>query len=348
MTILKRARALSLALIGLAVAGHVTTAKAEDLREVTVAESGGALSIFAPYLVAIGSGAFEKRGIKIVQQGFGGGSAAFAAFMGGSTQFCICAPTHVMAVAAQGRDVVAIFNQFLGGAVLFIAHKKFEEERGTDLTKFDGGTWAYTAEGSSSQLSLAKAAQSVGLDWKNQTGLAVGGVDAFIPTLQSERADIVTMDGLSAVKAMQLGIGYSLFNTVDPDQSEPVWGKQLGLPLVTTGEMTRNEPELVQDMVDAMREGLLLVQKYKDDPDKLFSFFPESFREQNKDTFAAQWELWRKGYNVDGTFTDEQLNDTIQFTKDGNLLEKFPENPRAHFVNTWAEKAKENVPEAPM
>jgi NitT/TauT family transport system substrate-binding protein len=348
MSILKSARAISLALVGLAVASHVTTAKAADLREVTVAESGGGLSIFAPYLVAIGSGAFEKRGIKISQQAFGGGSAAFAAFMGGSAQFCICAPTHVMAVGAQGRDVVAIFNQFLGGAVLFIAHKKYEAERGTDLTKFDGGIWAYTAEGSSSQLSLAKAAQSAGLDWKKQTGIAVGGVDAFIPTLQSERADIVTMDGLSAVKAMQMGIGYSLFNTVDPDQAEPVWGKQLGLPLITNGDLTRSDPELVQNMVDAMREGLLLVQKYRDDPEKLLSLYPAAFQEQNKETFAAQWELWKKGYNVDGTFTDEQLADTIKFVKDGNLLEKLPENPRNHFVNTWAEKAKENVKEAPM
>jgi len=53
---------------------------AGNLRTVSVSESGGPLTIYSPYLVAIGAGIFERHGIKIVEHPFGSGPAAFSDF----------------------------------------------------------------------------------------------------------------------------------------------------------------------------------------------------------------------------------------------------------------------------
>jgi NitT/TauT family transport system substrate-binding protein len=318
------------------------------LRSVSVSEAGGPLTIFSPYLVAIGSGAFERRGIRIDQQPFGSGASAYAAFDGGSVQFCICGVPHTISAATHGRDVIATFNQFLGGAVVFIGAKRYEKERGTDLRKYDGGTWAYSAEGTASHLFMVRAARAAGLDWKKQKGLAVGSVDAFIPTLRQERADIVAMDGKSAAVAVALGVGYPVLNTVDPKVSEPIWGEQIGLPLITTRALAASDPKLVQDMVDAMREALLTVQKYRDDPAKLFKLYPAETQEANKTDFAKQWDFWKLAYNVDGTFTDKQLEETIKFLMESGLIKTSLSVEESHkiFDNRWATQAIANVPAA--
>lgn len=189
-----------------ATAVHTGAAISAD-RTVSVALSGGQNTMFAPFLIAVGAGLFEKHGIKIDQQSFASGTASFSAFAGGSTPFCICGATQVLTAGASGRDVVAIFNMYHGGAVTFIGPKKFEQEKGTDLKKFDKLTWAYTAEGSVSQVFMTRAAQAAGLKWDDQKRLAVGGVEAFLPTLRSGGADLVTMDAMSGAKAIALGIG---------------------------------------------------------------------------------------------------------------------------------------------
>jgi ABC-type nitrate/sulfonate/bicarbonate transport system substrate-binding protein len=342
----------ALAAITLAVAttSQVAAAPAPP-RTVSVALSGGQNTMFSAFLVAVGAGLFEKRGIKVDQQLFASGTASFAAFAGGSMPLCICGATQVLTAGASGRDVVSIFNLYHGGAVTFMAPKKYEQEKGTDLKKFDGLTWAYTAEGSVSQVFMTRAAQFAGLKWEAQKRLAIGGVEAFLPTLRSGRADLVTMDPMSGAKALALGIGYPVFNTNDPAVAEPIWGRQLGLPMVATRAWLDKNPELAQDVVDALREGLLLVQEKSNDPDALLRMMPPEYQDAYKTEFAGQWVLAKPAFtNTDGTFSDQAINDTVAFAKAVGVL-KVPEgasfDPKRYFDNRYAEKAVAKIRSAP-
>jgi len=339
-------RILGTAALALTVAAGLSSARAQTPTKISIALAGGELVIFAPILVAVGSKAFEKRGIQAELQSFGGGVPSFAALVGGSTEFGLGGPGQVLAAASQGRDVVGMFNMFHGGAVVFMGPKKYEQSRGRDLKKYDGSTWAYTAEGATSQIFMTMAAQSAGLDWNKQGRLPAGGVDAFIPALESGRADLITMDMTSAAKAIKLGIGYPVLNTDDAAEVEHIWGRQLGLPLSTTRTFINKNPKVTQDVADAMREGLLLVQKYANDPATLYKLMPASFREANKEEdFRLQWELAKPAFaNVDGTFSDKAIADTLKFVKGAGQKGLDNLDVSKYLDNTWAKKAIENVP----
>lgn len=316
----------------------------KELQTISVAVSGGENPIFAPYLAANAQGYFADRGIKIKQDIYASGTLAFSAFAGGADDFCICGATQLMTAGDQGRDVVGVFNQYLGGAVVFVGAKKYEQSRGTDLAKYNGATWAYTAEGSVSQVFMARAAEANGAKWADQKHLAVGAVSAFIPSLETGRADIVAMDAASAAQAIKVGIGYAVFNTNDPALVEPLWGKQLGLPLVTTKAYATKNAALTQSFVDALRQGLMVVQENAGDIDKVFALMPKEFQAQNKDTYAQIWPLVKPAFDdVDGTFTPQQLEDTQKFAIATKVLPADAKPASVYFDNTFATKAVATV-----
>ncbi len=336
--------ALALAVASSSVLAQSTAAP----QKVSVAFSGGQLTMFAPILVAMGTKGFEKRGIQIEAQNFGGGVPAFAAFAGGSADMGILGSTQIMTAGGTGRDVFGFFNLFHGGAVVFMGHKKYEAARGKDLKKYDGANWAYTAEGSVSQIFMERSAQSVGLNWEKQGRLAVGGVAAFVPSLQTGRADLVTMDMKSAAQAMKLGIGYPVLNTLEPTQVEHIWGRQLGLPLGTTRAFAAKYPKTVQDMADAMREALVAIQTNINNPAAILKMMPADFQEANRADFAEQWELAKPAFmQTDGTFSDKALADTLAMAKATGVLDKVDMakyDVNKYFDNSYARKAIASIP----
>jgi len=337
---------IAIATLVLGVSTLVPPAGAQT-RTVAVALSGGQNTMFAPFLVAAGAGLFEKRGIKIDQQSFASGTASFAAFAGGSMPLCICGATQTMTAAASSRDVVSIFNQYHGGAVIFTAPKKFEKDRGSDLAKYDGATWAYTAEGSVSQVFMMRAAQSSKLKWENQKRIAIGGVDAFLPTLRAGRADLISMDAMSAARAMSLNLGYPVFNTNDPAQAEPALGRQLGLPMVTTRAWLNANPQLAQDIVDAMREALVMIQERANDPEAVLKLMPADYQANNKADFVLQWNLAKAAFlGTDGTFSDKAINDTAALARATGVLPSDPKQFDASkpFENKLAQAALAKFP----
>jgi ABC-type nitrate/sulfonate/bicarbonate transport system substrate-binding protein len=316
-------------------------------REISVAVSGGDNPAFAPYLIARAQGYFADRGIKIKHDVYASGTLSFSAFAGGGADLCICGSTQVMTAGQQGRDVLAVFNLFIGGAVVFVGAKKHEQSKGTDLAKYAGATWAYTAEGSVSQVFMARAASAKGLSWNKQKHLAVGAVNAFVPSLRSGRADIVAMDVTSAAQAIALGVGYPVFNTNDPATVESIWGEQLGLPLVTTKAFAAKNPDLTQKMVDAMRQGLMDVQRDAGDDKKILSLMPPNFQTANRANFPQIWTLVRPAFSkLDGTFTEKQLADTKNLAVATNVLGAGTD-VHGYFDNKYAKSALGTVKARP-
>jgi NitT/TauT family transport system substrate-binding protein len=316
-----------------------STGDAAGMQTISVAVSGSENPIFAPYLAAMSKGYFADRKITIKQDIYESGTLSYSAFAGGSDDFCICGATQTMTAGAQGRDVVGVFNQYIGGAVVFVGAKKYEASRGTDLTKYNGSIWGYSAEGSVSQVFMARAADAKGIGWQNQQHLAVGAVSAFLPALQSGRVDIITMDSASAAQAIKSGIGYAVFNTNDPALVEPIWGRQLGLPLVTTKSYLAKNPELAQRFVSALHDGLVAVQQNSDDPNKVFGLMPQGFQGEQRATYPQIWPLIKDAFSqVDGTFTPQQISDTQQLAVSTGVIPAGA-NVSGAFDNSFAQKA---------
>jgi ABC-type nitrate/sulfonate/bicarbonate transport system substrate-binding protein len=304
-------------------------------------------SAFVPHAVAVGRGYYDevqkKYGVTITFQDFGSGTDALAAVNGGSAMGGLIGVVQLIKVDNQNPGALqAVLDEAQGGGVVLVGQKKFESTRGKDLSKFDGGTWGYTREGSTSQLYSKRAAIAAGLDWKKQKGVAVGSTTAFISSLQQGRADIVAMDPSSAAKAIDSGIGYEAFNSADYAVVSKIWGFQVNSPLTFTSDFIKKYPELSVELVKAELRGLLDVQKNIDKPDVVLKMTTAEFQRANTDSWATQWKLASLGFKppVNGTFTSKAISDTVKFSIDVGLLTSAEaSNVSGDFNNTLVTKA---------
>jgi ABC-type nitrate/sulfonate/bicarbonate transport system substrate-binding protein len=142
-------------------------------------------------------------------------------------------------------------------------------------------------------------------------------------------------------------VGYPVFNTNDPATVESIWGEQLGLPLVTTKAFAAKNPDLTQKMVDAMRQGLMDVQRDAGDDKKILSLMPPNFQTANRANFPQIWTLVRPAFSkLDGTFTEKQLADTKNLAVATNVLGAGTD-VHGYFDNKYAKSALGTVKARP-
>jgi ABC-type nitrate/sulfonate/bicarbonate transport system substrate-binding protein len=265
---------------------------------VTVALGGGFLSIHAPFLAAMQTGALhaveQKYGLTVNVQAFGGGNDAMQAVLGGSADFALVSASLLAGADLKGQDLVAVFDQNHGNSTVVIGAKRLESSKGTSLKNFDGANWGYIKEGAPSQLILQDLAARAGLDWKNQQGVAIGS----------------TVAG----KAIQLGLAYPILNGNDTDAARKVWGVQIAAPLVTTHSFTRKYPQVTQAIVEAMLKGLLAIQAKAADAGGTYALMPSQFTQNvTQQDFALSWPLDAPAFKgTDGVFHKDAVDSTIK------------------------------------
>jgi NitT/TauT family transport system substrate-binding protein len=303
--------------------------------QVSISVTGNWITSYAPLWAAAPQLAeIEKKyNTKITYPSFGKGTDAMTAVLGGSAQICDCSyNTGLKAALAKGK-LRYVVNMFDGAGTVAVAAKKYEGERGTDLTKFNGGTWGYTSEGSLSQTNLKAAAEHAGMNWKDQKGIAVGSVSAFGPALQSGRVDIAMMDVASAAKSVQDGVGYPVLNSNDLSVFGPITGTIIGNGLVMTDEFRDKYPDLAQEIVTAVVAGANQVRT-QTDPAALLAMMPAGFRQAHADNaaFAREWAFTQPSFlPTDGSTPEQAVRDTTtgQFS-DAELAsqkaKEFPDN----------------------
>ncbi|OSY40814.1 MULTISPECIES: ABC transporter substrate-binding protein [Pseudonocardia] len=298
--------------------------------EVAIATSGTWITTFAPLWAAAPEMAEieQKYGTTISYPGFGKGNDALTAMLGGSAAVCNCSFNTALKAALAKDQLAYVVNINKGAGTVAVAATRFETERGTDIAAFDGGTWGFTSAGSISEISLRLAAEHAGIDWSVQDTIAVGGMSAFVPALQSGRVDIAMMDVASAAQAIEDGVGYPVLNTNDLSVFGPIGGTLLGNGLVLPEAFLNDYPELSQDLVNAVVTGLGRVRDVTD-PDELLALMPPGFREARADspTFAREWAFTRPAFlSTDGSSSDQEFRDT---TAHGDFGEGELSSPRA-------------------
>jgi NitT/TauT family transport system substrate-binding protein len=301
-----------------------STAPAAHPDKVTIADIVPTAPFAARY-AAMGMGAFddvEKQfdlDIEFVE--FGNGTDTLNAMLGGSADMASSAATGFIKAQGAGKDVTTVFAPFIGGGSMLIGAKKYEADRGTDLKKYDGATFGYTREGSSSQLYTAQAVTSVGLDWAKQGHVAFGQVSAAIPLLEAGRADVVTTDPSTSAQAMNSGVGYLILNTNDKATAEPLIGLQLGSLYGFNKSFVTKYPEVTQALTDAFMKGLAAVKKAGNDPAAVLALFPKDIQDKLRDGWDQAWPLTAPGVLAsDGSTPDKALQDTVKLTETAGLL----------------------------
>lgn len=312
--------AVALSACGEADTSTDSTAAEPAPEEVTIGlYSGGAL-LDMTQLVALESGAIEEKldamGAKVGQEEIGAGPDMVAALFGGTVDFAILPGATVLAINAQ-RDEVALKSvlcSFTGGGMVFVGAKHYEDSRAGDLSAFDTSTWGYSKEGSQSQVISTMVAESAGMDWQNQTGVALGSISASVPALQAGKVDILAGDANASALALDEGAGYVVHNTHGESEYFDYWRSCAGV--VVTTEFADSHPDVVRAVVEAQHEALEQIKTAGDDPDAVLALLPQNFKAAHEETFAVAWELFSPSFDItDGTFDSERVEHTVEYAK---------------------------------
>jgi ABC-type nitrate/sulfonate/bicarbonate transport system substrate-binding protein len=293
----------------------------------------------------------QKYGLTVNVQAFGGGNDAMQAVLGGSADFALVSASLLAGADLKGQDLVAVFDQNHGNSTVVIGAKRLESSKGTSLKNFDGANWGYIKEGAPSQLILQDLAARAGLDWKNQQGVAIGSVDATIPSLQSQRIDVVAIGSTVAGKAIQLGLAYPILNGNDTDAARKVWGVQIAAPLVTTHSFTRKYPQVTQAIVEAMLKGLLAIQAKAADAGGTYALMPSQFTQNvTQQDFALSWPLDAPAFKgTDGVFHKDAVDSTIKLLVAQKVLPSTGAvSTDVLFDNTFVQGAYRDIGKTPV
>jgi NitT/TauT family transport system substrate-binding protein len=256
----------------------------------------------------------ERFGTNVEFINTGNDTDALTALLSGRADIAGIGVNNVMAAASQGRDLVVTPSLSVGTPIVLVGPKRYETERGTDLSLYDGARLGIYVEGTTPTADALM--QDAGIDYES---VPLGSTSAMLPALEAGRIDLTVMDFGSAARTVAAGDGYIV---AEPDEFPDQVRDFLGGGLVYSPEFVERYPELVDAITAALINGLTSAQAAERPAEALALFTPE-FQETYSD--PATWELlWALVEQViegsDGGFSQDQLEATIEIAVAGDRI----------------------------
>jgi NitT/TauT family transport system substrate-binding protein len=228
------------------IAWAATAAGAQEMTPVTfVQPSPSAINSF-PVFVAIGEGYFAEEGLEVTVESINGSGPVLQALSAGQAQFGRPGPGPVLAARARDVDVVFIYNVAARSNFGVVVEEDSEVQTPADLK----GTVVGTGTADGAEVGFARnvllgAGLTEGTDY---TFLTVG--DGGPATAAFTRGDIAAYSASTADAAIlnQRGVAVR-------DITPPEYARFFGNGLATTGEIIRDDPELVEKFGRAFMRG---------------------------------------------------------------------------------------------
>jgi NitT/TauT family transport system substrate-binding protein len=221
-------------------------APAQDLTPITfVQPSPSAINSF-PVFVAIGEGFFKEEGLEVSVESINGSGPVLQALAAGQAQFGRPGPGPVLAARSRDVDVVFIYNVAARSNFGIVVEEDAAFQAPADLkgTVIGTGT-ADGAEVGFARNVLSGAGMAEGADY---TFLTVG--DGGPATAAFSRGDISAYSASTADAAILNQRGVKV-----RDITPPEYARFFGNGLATTGELIRDNPELVEKFGRAFARG---------------------------------------------------------------------------------------------
>lgn len=218
-----------------------------------------------PLYVAVREKLFEKYGLKAEVISVKGGSLAFTAVFGEDADFGILSYEHVLAGAAQGRNVVSIFNladrphnNIVVNNELYEANK--DKSLAERVAALKGHRVGVPSAGGTGEKMLGVLAREYGLKLPGDVELAYlgGNPAAYVGAFRSKVIDAAMPFEPAGVLMEQEGLGNTLVNLMSGEVE--AFRDLIFITVNTYPEMLTKNPELVRKVaaVFAEAQGILL------------------------------------------------------------------------------------------
>ncbi|MFK8083001.1 MAG: ABC transporter substrate-binding protein [Granulosicoccus sp.] len=234
--ITRRCFALALS-VALPLASLVSTANAQDLREITFVQPSPSAINSYPVFVAIGEGYFEEEGLKVSVEAINGSAAVLQALSAGQAHFGRPGPGPVIGARSRGVDAVFIYNVAARSNFGIVVREDSDIQGPDDLRDKVIGTG--TADGS--EVGFARNVMSgsgmvAGTDFEF---LTVGDGGPATVAFNSGEMDAYSASTADAAILNQRGMAVR-------DITPPEFARFFGNGIATMGDTIRNDRELVE------------------------------------------------------------------------------------------------------
>lgn len=259
-----------------------------------------------PLYVAIREGLFEREGLAVEVITVKGGSVALQAVSGGDAQFGILSYEHVLTAAAQGRQIVSVFNvtdrplnNVVADLELYEANKdKSLEERVLALRGMRVGT---PSAGGSGEKMLGVLAREYGLAFPGDVELAYLGGDpsAYVGAFRSDVIDAAMPFEPAGVLLEQEGLGATLINLMSGEVE--AFRDLIFMTVTTSPAVLEQDPELVRKVVAIFLEAQGILLDEARGKALMAAEFPNLSAEANEKAYQTVRQIWSE----DGRMTME-------------------------------------------
>ena len=313
---------LAVALL-LALAGCERPRPPRSTRAITIAQFGD-FFLYAPLYVAIDSGFFETRGLKVSLISTGGDEKTWAAVLSGEAAFGVADPSFVAIAGERGQPgavIASIVNGVPFWGITFADIEPFDEPQGLSghtVATFPAPSTAYALQ------------EKMFRDARLRPSIRQGSFGTLIAMLKANEADIALELEPNVSQAIAHGahVVYSM---------KAVYGDFAITGLTATPHRLKEEPQLAEDVVCALQMALDFIRK---EPDQALAILGRRF--PDVDRSIAQDALRRvavEGIIPKTAVTSERAWDAAVGLRRqvGDLHSPAPFT--TYVVNSFAEKA---------
>jgi NitT/TauT family transport system substrate-binding protein len=252
-----------------------------------------------PLYVALREKLFEKYGLKPDVTFVKGGALVLQSVLSKDADFGVLSYEHVVTAAAQGRNVVMVFNittrpiNNLIGSNDFIAanaNKTLEQK----IVALKGKRIGTPSAGGSGEKMLGVLAKRYGLRLPEDVQLVYLGADApaYIGAFQSKLIDAATPFEPAGVMLEQKKLGGILVNLMSGDIEE--FRDMVFMGLATSEDTARDRPDLVRKVVQVFSEAQAILLDPARGKKIMAAEFPEMEEATNERSYETLTQIWSR------------------------------------------------------
>jgi NitT/TauT family transport system substrate-binding protein len=249
-----------IAALGLSLTAGAPLAHAAD--SVTLTQPVDSLSFF-PVYVARAKGYFEQEGLEVNVKATAGGGPHLTAVFAGEAEFTASPGTYQINALNQGKKVIGVIDLLHRNIIGMVIHKEAAAKVGITaemplmerVKRAKGLTVGVTRPGALTDDLARNIFGRAGLKVPGDVRIiGVGGAGTQLPAFRNRKIDILTISTPHPERILSEGLGIWFVNWAAGE--DPAIKDFMMSTLMTTPQLVKEKPELVQRMVRAIGKSI--------------------------------------------------------------------------------------------
>lgn len=252
-----------------------------------------------PLYVAMREKLFEKHGLKPEVTFVKGGALVLQSLLSKDADFGVLSYEHVITAAAQGKNLVSIFNittrpinNLIANNDLMTADANMTLEQ--KILSLKGKKIGTPSAGGSGEKMLGVLAKQYGLNLPGDIQLVYLGADApaYVGAFQAKVIDAAIPFEPSGVMLEQKKLGGILVNLMNGDVEQ--FRDLVFMGVATNEDTIRTRPELVKKIAEVFTEAQAILLDPVQGKKIMAQEFPEMAPETNERSYEILSQIWSK------------------------------------------------------